>query len=207
MRKTSPNTYRFLAFIDVPSSLAIDHLKDSCVNSSVALAYFYLDYQTSNSVLAEMVLRSILKQLSMLLPDIPRPVRDLRQRTESRERPLQSDDLVQAIVSTCEDFHHTFLVIDALDECENGQRRDIIKALSTLQGKASIQILLTSRPHLADEIKKAFARQDSLEIGATDHDLAVYVSKMVERSDKVDDIDETFKREIIEKIIEKACRM
>lgn len=207
-RKTSFVAYVcLLALIGAYRSLAIDHLRGACVNPKVALAYFYLNYQTSDSLLAELVLRSMLKQLSMLLPDIPRSVRDLCQRTESRDRPLQLEDLEHAIISVCENFDRTFLVVDALDECENEQRRILLRALSNLEGKASLRILLTSRPHLHDEIKKVSVRHFSIEIGATDSDLTTYISQMVDRSDKADEIDKEFKQEIIQKIIEKARRM
>ena len=68
-------------------------------------------------------------------------------------------------------------------------------------------MMLTSRPHLERELIKIFVRPLQMEISATDSDLAIYVAKTIQESDKVDEIDNGFKQEIIDKVIQKARRM
>ena len=71
--------------------------------------------------------------------------------------------------------------------------------MSSLAKKATLKILLTSRPHLRSELVKPFIAALILEIGATDSDLAIYISKTIQESDKVDEIDDAFQKKIVEK--------
>ena len=92
-------------------SLAIDHLRDSFTGSNVTLAYFYFSYKDIDSLSAEVVLRSLLRQLLMFFGGIPQQILELRQKTESQERPLQREDLEQVLQIACGNFDCTFLVI------------------------------------------------------------------------------------------------
>lgn len=76
-----------------------------------------------------------------------------------------------------------------------------------MQKILNLNLLLTSRPHLKNEINNAFVKPLEIEIGAVDSDLAIYISKRIQESDKVDEIDDCFRQEIISKIIQKARRM
>ena len=189
------------------SSLVVDHLKDSLVNTKAAFAHFYFNYQDRDGLSAEIVLRSLLRQLLMFLAKLPKQILELHRRTQSQERPLQLEDLVQALQFICAEFDHTFLVIDALDECAKEHRKALLRALSRLQMKSSVRIFLSSRPHLDDDIRRAFVAPLQVEIGAADSDLAIYLSMKIDDSDNVDVIDEDFKAEIIVKITQGARQM
>ena len=92
-------------------SLAIDHLRDTFTSPKAALAYFYFNYQDSDGLSAEVVLRSLLKQLLLTRERLPEQIRELRRRTESQERALQREDLEQALLIACGDLDHTYVVI------------------------------------------------------------------------------------------------
>lgn len=188
-------------------SLVVDHLKSSLIDSKAAFAHFYFNYQDRDRQSAEMVFRSLLRQLVMVFTEIPKQILELHQRTESRARPLQLEDLEQALQSICGDFDHTFFVIDALDECDKEQRKYLLRGLSKLEKIPSVRIFMTSRPHLDGDIKRAFGAPLQIEIGAADSDLAVYLSMKIDDSDNIDIIDEDFKAGIIAKITQGARQM
>lgn len=185
----------------------VDHLKESIVNTKAASAHFYFNYQDRDRLSAEMVLRSLLRQLLMFFAKLPKQILELHQRIDSQGRFIQLEDLEEALQSICGEFDHTFLIIDALDECAKAQRKALLRALSSLHMKSSVRILLTGRPHLDDEIRSAFGPPLQIEIGAADSDLAVYLSMQIDDSDNVDVIDEDFKAEIISKITREARQM
>lgn len=185
----------------------VDHLKDSLVNTKAAFAHFYFNYQNRDRFSAEIVFRSLLKQLLIFCAKLPKQILELHRRAKSQERPLQLEDLVQALQFICADFDHTFLIIDALDECDKEQRKAILRGLSSLQKKSSIRIFLTGRPHLDDDIRRSFGAPLQVEIGAADSDLEIYLSMKIDDSDNVDVIDEDFKAEIVVKITQGARQM
>lgn len=122
-------------------------------------------------------------------------------------RPLQLEDIEQALQFVCADFDHTFLIIDALDECDKEERKILLRTLSGLQKKSTVRLFLTSRPQLDDEIRRAFGETSRFEIGAAESDLAAYLSMKIDDSDNVDVIDEDFKAEIIAKVVQGARQM
>ena len=79
--------------------------------------------------------------------------------------------------------------------------------LSSLAEKVALKMLFTSRPHLRSEMIKNFVTPLQLEIVAADSDIAIYVSKTIQESENFDEIDDNFKKEIIDKVIQKAQRM
>ncbi|KAK4691933.1 hypothetical protein P7C71_g5177, partial [Lecanoromycetidae sp. Uapishka_2] len=130
-----------------------------------------------------------------------------RVQVKDQRREVQQQDLEQALLLTQADFEQTFLVIDALDECDNEHRKDLLRSLAALQKEPSVRIFLTSRPHLSQEITKKFENPLQVQIGATDHDLRVYLSSKIDDSDNVDVVDKDFKEEIITKVIQAARKM
>ena len=188
-------------------SIVVDYIKDRYPNRNAAVAHFYFNYQDGRKQTAELVLASLLRQIIESRPEMPKPVSELYKRIESQQRQLQQQDLEQAILLTCAGFEQTFIVIDALDECDNEHRKDLLRSLAALQKVPSMAIFLTSRPHVGEEITRKLGNPLQIEIGATDIDLRTYLSRRIDDSDNVDVIDEEFKEEIIVKIIQAAHRM
>lgn len=111
--------------------------------------------------------------------------------------------ILQSLISR---FSHVYIVIDALDECNQKTRSKFIEKLQELP--ANLHLLYTSR-HLGD-IQEAFAEASHLEIRASDADVARYlkaqilqVPKLVKFCKKAGDLQSS----IIEKLVEKARGM
>ena len=188
-------------------SIVVDYIKGRYPGRNAGVAYFYFNYQDERKQTAELVLASLLRQIIESRPEIPKPVSELYKRIESQQRQLQQQDLEQVILLTCANFKQIFIVIDALDECDNEHRKDLLRSLATFQKIQTVTIFLTSRPHAGQEITRKLGNSLQIEIGATDNDLRTYLSCKIDESDNVDVIDEEFKEEIIVKIIRAAHRM
>ncbi|KAI6780643.1 uncharacterized protein J7T54_001147 [Emericellopsis cladophorae] len=146
-------------------------------DTETAIAYIYLDYLRQNEQGIEDLLSNILKQLSEYRSSTPSELDELHKKhtvTHRGTRPsLQeiSSVLQSVIVSNL----RTFIVIDALDECDNsdGSRSRLLHELKNLRQKSGVKLFATSR-HIP-EIAAEFQGCTTLEIRASDHDILAYL--------------------------------
>ncbi|KAL8837881.1 MAG: hypothetical protein Q9170_002356 [Blastenia crenularia] len=184
----------------------IDHLtsssKDSLVPmTSCAVAYVYFDYREQEHQSPEQITRSLLRQLSSGTPTLPTPVKSLYKRLDEQQRKPMQPDLEQAFMATCQERGPVFIVVDALDECESMHRKTFLKVLDRL--KRCAKILVTSRPYPAD-LKKAFVSTPQIVIKAHSSDLRKFLLQEIVGSENADDIDDEFREEIVDKVIQRA---
>lgn len=150
---------------------------------------------------------SLLKQLAMAKATLPRSVLELYQRLKDQQRRPQQQDLEQALLNSCQDFDRVFIIVDALDECdENKHRKSFLDLIRSLRDNSSTSVFVTSRPH-PEDVKKVLEGSSKIIIKADDSDLRKYISREIHCSEAVDDIDEDFKVEIIEKVVQGARQM
>ena len=184
----------------------IERLRDAFEHENFAIAYFYFDYREQEAQSAEVAVASLLKQLCLAKSKLPQPVLELYTKLKGQKRP-QLQDLEQAMLSTCRAFDGVYVVIDALDECDSSvHRKAFLKFLNDMRTKSRINVFVTSRPHIGDA-EEFFENCAKIEIQAEDSDLRKFVSREIDRSDAVDEIEEEFKSCIIEKIMKGAQKM
>lgn len=163
------------------TSKIIEHLEES---NAGLLAYYYFSFQNKDSQtlrnLKCALLVQILKRLSLPHSEnadrffIPQAFRDLYDiHFPSKTPPMEDlDSLLVKVIDLSED---TFIVIDALDECDSHLVRiEILNFLATLLEKVetNLSILVTSRLEVDIETKMAqlFIPIRSVAIRATDVD-------------------------------------
>ncbi|KAI5786671.1 ankyrin repeat-containing domain protein [Pyronema domesticum] len=100
-------------------------------------------------------------------------------------------------------FDRCYIFIDALDEFQEVHRRELLRLISTLLDPFtnSARIFFTSRPQVKASIEAAF--QDlsyDITVEANDDDIRIYVLHQL-------DMDEAFKKAIIDNIVETADGM
>jgi ABC-type antimicrobial peptide transport system ATPase subunit len=97
------------------------------------------------------------------------------------EAPLQSlMEVVQTEIST---FNRVFIVIDALDECEEQVRGGICDLLSKLNDGKNVSCLITSRN--LDTIAQEIGRHRRLEITAHSKDIETYIRQRISQSNSL----------------------
>jgi hypothetical protein len=114
---------------------------------------------------------------------------------------------LEMITSTIADCVSVFVVIDALDECTQDTRRELIEILRSIE--PSIQILITSR-HLGD-IKEKFGNVSRVEVSAPEADLESYAQGCIERYPALGPywgtLEYETKEEFLRNIVQKAAGM
>jgi hypothetical protein len=187
--------------------LVIDKLGTVFDCKDVGIAFFYFDYRDQDNQSAADIVASMLKQLASLKSPLPRSVVEFHKQFEKqRDRP-RLKDLETTLLLACREFRQTFIIIDALDECDAGKhRKDFLQVLKGLE-KASVKLFITSRPH-PDDIKRNLGTFPQITIEASDSDIRKYFTEMIDQDDAaVDLVDEHLKQEIVRDITSGAQGM
>jgi ankyrin repeat domain-containing protein 50 len=186
-------------------SLVIDYLR-KLTGKWLGVAYFYCDYRDPDQQTAVNVVASLLKQLLMLQNTLPIPVTELFERYDREKMQAQLEELECIFSLACREFRRSYIVIDALDECDTRNRKSILGFLKKL-GKWSASVLVTSRPHSQD-IGRSLCPCSEIIIEASDTDIRKYLAHKIDEDDDIADLlDETLKQEVIRKIADGARGM
>jgi Cdc6-like AAA superfamily ATPase len=158
------------------TSIVIDYLQTNYKSSGVA--YLYCDIGQQGQQAPETLLGSILKQLVSNRSPLPKEVKSLyEQHKGKRSRPelIEISKVLQSVISP---DSRTFILIDALDECQNHDScRDILLSeIFTLQVKTRLNIFATSRPQ---EVEAKFSGSIICEIIAIDNDIEAYLDDKI----------------------------
>jgi hypothetical protein len=186
-------------------SLVIDYLT-KLTGKWLGVAYFYCDYRDPDQQTAVNLVASLLKQLLILQNTLPIPVTELFERYDREKTQAQLEELECIFSLACREFRRSYIVIDALDECDTRNRKSILGFLKKL-GKWPVSVFVTSRPHSQD-IGRSLCPCSEIIIEASDTDIRKYLAHKVDEDDDIADLlDETLKQEVISKIADGARGM
>lgn len=117
------------------------------------------------------------------------------------------DDLKSLLVALCSQSSRTYIVVDALDECEaNRERRLFLPVFEDLPDSTT-KIFVTSRPNNED-IFQSLSRASQITITASELDLRKYIIERIdERKDFVNRVTPELKENIISAISTGASGM
>lgn len=178
----------------------IEKLRNDFTSQDVGIAFFYCDHRDQQQGSLQNILATLLRQLSSSRLSLPESIIELYTRFEKQQHKIQIGDLEATLLSVCREFHRTFIIVDALDECDMKYRRTLLSSLKELS-TASMSLFLTSRPH-TDDVKKVFENCAQIRVGAVESDIRAYLAyKINEASDLEDFLDDELREEIIATII------
>jgi hypothetical protein len=108
-------------------------------------AYFFFDFNDAQKQDPEMMVRSLLCQLSQQSIKIPATLDALFSSCDSGQRQPSIHALMNALQSMIQDLPQTYIVLDALDEC--AQRAELMEMFETMVGwkVPNLHLLATSR--------------------------------------------------------------
>jgi hypothetical protein len=126
-------------------------------DTTVGIAYIYCNFQRQQNQKAEHLLASLIRQLAQSQKPFPSSVQALYDRHQERStRPLL-EELSATLQSVGMFYSRVFIVIDALDECDDtdGSRTKLLDHLFSAQSKLGLNIFATSRfiPRIEERFK------------------------------------------------------
>ncbi|CAH0018272.1 unnamed protein product [Clonostachys rhizophaga] len=181
------------------TSRVIDHVEQS--PNLEGFAYFYCKRDEKERSQPVIILRSLVRQLSSTFQrsgEIHQEVKTLAQNIEAQALTF-SVGLCQNILSKLVlSYSNTTIILDALDECNMGERSHLMTCLSQLIDQHStLKIFISSRKDA--DIIRHFESQPIIEIHATDnqHDIESFVKAELARDKRWDSLKPKLKHKII----------
>ena len=179
------------------SSVVIDHLLNNYVNENIRIAYIYCDYKDQAAQTASNLLTCLARQIIGRPKALPAQLAALHEKLKEQNRRPSFDELRRLLVALCNQYTRTYIVVDALDECEvTRERRMFLPVLENLP-HANTKIFVTSRPNNED-ILQSLSNASQVTIAASEPDLRMYIMERIdERKDFANRLTPELKEQII----------
>ncbi|KAI0517855.1 hypothetical protein F5B22DRAFT_635706 [Xylaria bambusicola] len=146
--------------------------------SDSVVSFFFVESGNQESLRADTIIRSILRQ-RLVSPQIPRQVMEDLENLDSFTGLDKFVDLLRIMMPPPTP---SYVVIDGLDECENQDRSRLLVALSQLiDSRENIRIFLSSRDSVHGEIRKTFKTYKSFSMDCpSGHDaISIFINDIV----------------------------
>ncbi|KAI0893355.1 ankyrin repeat protein [Annulohypoxylon nitens] len=156
------------------SAVVNDLMRRATDDHTIAVAYIYFNFKRENEQKVVDLLKSILGQFLRGLSYLPDFAKELHEKAERDGTPLLIKEVLDAICEAIKLYSRTFLVVDALDECQtsNGCRSNFLDCILAPQFLEN-NLFITSR-HLPD-IEQYFEGCMKQEILASSDDVRRYI--------------------------------
>ena len=142
------------------------------------IAYFYFDYREQETQTPTAVVASLLRQLAAQKADFPQFVLDYYENYKQDQARGSGPELLHVFNQVCLTFGLCYIVIDALDECKNAWRKEVLRIFKGLN-IGLVHLFVTSRPHSQD-IKQYFNKAEQVQIDASEADIRTYCYRMMD---------------------------
>lgn len=190
------------------SSVVVDQLQGRSLQTGCRVLYFYFDYKQQPDQTPFKVLITLLRQLLSTYATMPNAASELYKRIERGQGLPSWKELMIIFRDICSKSSEVFLILDALDECDENTNREPILELIEFLIDSRARVLVTSRPYPWD-IKETFADYPQIQIEAADSDIRAFLCEKISNSKRSSRcfIDETLSEEIVQSITRKSHGM
>ena len=187
------------------SSLVVDKLYDKSQDQNIAVACFYAEFTAREDQSPTNILGSLLKQIVSGLERIPDEISRMFQyhKKVTGGIELQVPEIVK-MLQDATSSQPTFICIDAMDECVERHRPQVLDSLRQILEKSSdTRIFLTGRRHIRSEIDRHLGgRAAVLSIKPNKDDIVGYIRMRLGKDTYPGAMDSDLEGEIIKSITE-----
>lgn len=158
--------------------MVVDHLKTELGKASV-VAYIYIDHKKTEVQTPSNLLASLWQGLVSDKPICRGSLADTLYERHSSQRTRPSlAEVHQVLCSAVAIWSEVYVVVDALDEYPEDQRRILLRRIAAMG--PTVKLMTTSRPHIfLDDLPQGY---ETLEIRATQEDIQRYVQQRIQDS-------------------------
>lgn len=188
----------------------IDHLQGKAQTESYGVAYIYFNYKEQDRQSLVHVLSSLVKQFACQIPYLPKEIEGLYGRLEPQQQRPTPEELYETLVKVTgvTYFARTFVVCDALDECDQESQRRQLLPLFHRMGGNGISLLLTSREY-PEDIQHSLRDSAKMRLRAQDEDITNYIKRKIAENPRADRLiaQSGCKDRVVSKLVECANGM
>ena len=169
----------------------------------------YCDFLAQQEQSTTNMLGAILKQLAIR--------RGIPEHTQEAFRKAKKDlgglglrltDMVDLLKKTITSLPRLFICIDALDECTQKHRRELIDSLrEVVRMSPGARVFLTGRPHIDDELVRCFGKALRIPLNPTQGDIKSYLEMRLDGDNDPNAMDAELRADIMRIIPEKISEM
>lgn len=156
-------------------SIVINYLQMVFGGGNVAIACIYCNYKEQTTQTVSELIASLLKQLVQDRRGTPDNIKTLYKKHPVSRPKL--DDFIKALKSEIGTYSRMFIVVDALDECPESIREDLVKALASLGSAVNLNLVVTSRP--LPSIQQLFLYAKRVDVCANNEDVRKYIQARI----------------------------
>jgi hypothetical protein len=184
----------------------IAHIRAVFVGDNVAIACIYCDYKNQIEQTVFGLLAGLLKQFVQDRPAISNHVRSLYECHFVHSTRPTPKEVTQALRAEIGTYSKVFIVVDALDECLEGNQRDLVTELGSLG--STVNLMVASRP--LPLIQELFQHAKCLNISANNDDVRTYIRDRIPREHRLSRIigtNRALEESIVNKIVANIAGM
>ena len=132
----------------VLTSTVIDSIKEATKASTrTVIVFVYIKNDTEATRKPPNIIATFIKQLCDVISEVPAEILGLFRKNKLKADQLRLRDVHQLFVMLAQRFKRIYIVLDALDECEEGSRDLLLQLLlDYAELLQQVKVLITSRP-------------------------------------------------------------
>ena len=167
----------------VTTSIAINHVTENTDGGRNAIIYMYCDYANTMTSSVKTLLGSIIRQLVVQTTNVG-TVAELQKflKTPARNRDLTIEESSSWIETLSRTFDVVYAFVDALDECSESCRDNLLMHLHQYS-LDNMRVFLTSRSNV--DITLKIPRATRVKLAASDEDITAFVETKIHESGRL----------------------
>ena len=178
-------------------------------DQTLAIIYFYFDFNDTKKQRHENLICSMIVQLSMQSTNTPEALNTIYSRCQEGQQQPTVADLVLTLQHMLKDFHQMFIVLDALDECT--EREGLLRLIKEIVDwkLEKLHILATSRREkdIEEALKPLITGQICIRSALVNSDIQIHIRERLQNDTKLRMWPEKVKIEIEAMLMDKAHGM
>jgi hypothetical protein len=162
----------------------MDHYR---ADSSIAVVYFYFDFNDNEKQRHENLIRSLIIQVSMQSKDTPEALNALFTHSQNGQRQPTIEGLTLTLQRMVSDFHKSFIILDALDECK--ERKELLELIESIVNwkLEMLHLLATSRREndIEETLAPLLTGQICIQSVLVDADIHIHIRERLQNDTKL----------------------
>ena len=156
-------------------AITVDHLQELFKGEDIAVACIFCNYQERSTQSLEELVASVLKQIIQNRPSVLKSIKEFYEEFCGQQWHPRLNNLIDALRLEIQTYSKVFIILDALDECQEDYQWGLITKLESISSK--VYLMVTS--HLLDLIKQKFPGACRMDINAEDGDVRKYIESRI----------------------------